>query len=185
MSGRSGLTHASHGPPEIAARGRPDASPPETRDGRFATKRLPARSTNSPVVAAAKSFLTPQQVEVLRLRRDGKTQAEIAGLLGTSRANVSLLEGRARSNIERARETLRTWEGLDAPVRLHFHAGTDILDVPKRVFDAVDENKLKVRSDVLSLLARVKEECAAKLDNRILREDLWVLVGSDGEVSFR
>jgi len=136
-------------------------------------------------VARAKSFLTDQQTAVLKMRNDGKSQAEIAKILGTSRANVSLLEGRARENIKRARETLRAWEELTAPVKLHFAGGTDILEVPKKVFDAIDENELKVRSDMLSLLVRMKAECSEKLDNRILREDLWVLVGPDGEVSFR
>ena len=132
-----------------------------------------------------RSFLTEQQVEVLRQRREGKTQAEIAELLGTSRANVSLLEGRAKDNIERARETLREWEEISAPVKLRFPEGTDILEVPKEVFDATDENEIKIKSDMLSLLARLKAECSGKLNNRILREELCVLVNSDGEVSFR
>ena len=132
-----------------------------------------------------RSFLTKQQVEVLRLRIEGKTQAEIAELIGTSRANVSLLEGRAKDNIERARETLGVWEELSAPVKRRFSEGTDILDVPKEVFNATDEKKIKIKSDMLSLLARLKAECSGKLNNRILREELWVLVSADGEVSFR
>ena len=116
---------------------------------------------------------------------EGKTQAEIAELFGTSRANVSLLEGRAKDNIERARETLRAWEEVSAPIKLRFPEGTDILEVPKKVFDATDEKEIKIKSDMLSLLALMKTDCSGKLNNRILREELWVLVSTDGEVSFR
>jgi len=136
-------------------------------------------------VPRGKSFLTKQQLTVLRMRKDGKTQAEISELLGTSRANVSLLEGRAKDNIERARETLNEWEEITAPIKLHFPEGTDILEVPKVVFDEIDENEIKVKSDMLSLLARLKAECPDKLNNRILRNELLVLISPDGEVSFR
>ena len=47
-----------------------------------------------------KSFLTEQQIRILQLRAKGLKQSEIAELLGTSRANVSILEHRALEKIE-------------------------------------------------------------------------------------
>lgn len=38
------------------------------------------------------SFLTDTQIKVLKLRKKGLTQEEIAKMLGTSRANISMIE---------------------------------------------------------------------------------------------
>ncbi len=48
-----------------------------------------------------KSFLTEQQIRVLQLRAKGLKQSEIAEILGTSRANVSILERRALRRLKR------------------------------------------------------------------------------------
>jgi Tfx family DNA-binding protein len=52
---------------------------------------------------------------VLRLRQSGLTQEDIARRIKTTRANVSLIEKRARENIDRSRETLKEWESIVSP----------------------------------------------------------------------
>jgi Tfx family DNA-binding protein len=75
-----------------------------------------------------KSFLTKRQVMVLRLRQSGLTQDEIARRIKTTRANVSLIEKRARENIDRSRETLKEWESIVSPVRVIIKKGTDVIN---------------------------------------------------------
>jgi Tfx family DNA-binding protein len=53
-----------------------------------------------------------KQVEILRLRARGFTQHETARKLGTSRANVSMIEWRLRKKLEKARDTINAYEAL-------------------------------------------------------------------------
>ncbi|MDD2639276.1 MAG: Tfx family DNA-binding protein, partial [Methanothrix sp.] len=53
------------------------------------------------------SLLTNRQASVLRLRRKGMSQQEVAEQLGTTRSNVSILEKRALQNVAKARATLK------------------------------------------------------------------------------
>ncbi len=70
------------------------------------------------------SFLTEQQIRILRLRaQGGLKQSEIAELLGTSRANVSILERRALRKIEKARNTLLLWEQINSRLSVEVRKG--------------------------------------------------------------
>ncbi len=51
-------------------------------------------------------LLTDRQKEVLRYRKQGMTQQEIADIISTSKANVCTIEKSAMENIRRAKETL-------------------------------------------------------------------------------
>jgi HTH-type transcriptional regulator, fmd operon transcriptional regulator len=53
----------------------------------------------------------------MELRSRGFTQLETAKKLGTSRANVSMIECRAKKKLEKARETLRIFEALHSSRR--------------------------------------------------------------------
>ena len=55
-------------------------------------------------------FLTERQMQILRLRKDGMKQGEIASRLGTTRQNIAILEGRAVKKIEEAAMTLQMLE---------------------------------------------------------------------------
>jgi HTH-type transcriptional regulator, fmd operon transcriptional regulator len=55
-----------------------------------------------------------KQLKILRLRERGFTKLETAKVLDTSRANVSMIELRARRKLERARETIRAYEDLQS-----------------------------------------------------------------------
>ena len=48
-------------------------------------------------------MLTKKQIEILKLRSNGYSQADIAKKLGTSRANISAIEKSAWENVKRAR----------------------------------------------------------------------------------
>lgn len=86
-----------------------------------------------------KSFLTEQQIRVLQLRAKGLKQSEIAEILGTSRANVSILERRALEKIEKARNTLLLWEQINSKISVEVKKGEDIFQVPEKLFKKADE----------------------------------------------
>lgn len=134
---------------------------------------------------AEASVLTRRQAEVLALRERDVAQAAIADRLGTSRANVSSVEASARENVRKARETVAFAEALSAPVRVEVEAGTDLYDVPSRVYDACDEVGLKVAHAAPELMTHVSDEAGDAVAGREIREDLLVGVTTAGEVTVR
>ncbi|EJN59734.1 hypothetical protein SAMN04487950_3189 [Halogranum rubrum] len=131
------------------------------------------------------SILTRRQAEVLALRERGVRQTVIADRLGTSRANVSSIEASARSNVEKARETVAFAEALTAPVQVDVTAGTDLYDVPKLVYDACDEAGVKVNHTAPDLMKLVSDAAGDAVQGREVRESILVGVTSDGAVRVR
>ncbi|MDY6966285.1 MAG: Tfx family DNA-binding protein [Halobacteriota archaeon] len=129
-----------------------------------------------------RSFLTEQQIEVLKLRELGLTQKEISEKIGTTRENVSIIEKRGRTNIERSRETLKEWRRIKAPIIIKIDKGTDILNIPKQIFDEADRKGIKVKSNLIEILTRLGMDKRGLIKNRILIGDLEVLIMNDGEV---
>ncbi len=62
--------------------------------------------------------LTKIQLEVLRLRMTGLTQEEVATRLETTRQNISLVERRAKRNLEKAEETIAAYRKLERSPQL-------------------------------------------------------------------
>ncbi|MGM0591120.1 MAG: Tfx family DNA-binding protein [Halobacteriota archaeon] len=134
---------------------------------------------------AETNVLTRRQAEVLALRERGVRQSTIADLLGTSRANVSSIESSARTNVEKARETVAFAEALTAPVRLEIEVGTDLYDVPKLVYDACDEVGVRVNHTAPNLMKIISDNAGEAVHGRQVRERLFVGVTSDGAVRVR
>jgi Tfx family DNA-binding protein len=135
--------------------------------------------------AADENVLTRRQAEVLALRERDVSQADIADRLGTSRANVSSIEASARENISKARETVAFAEALRAPVRVVLDAGTDLYDVPARVFDECDEVGVKVNYTAPELMKLVSDAAGDAVSGRNIEQELLVGITSDGEVRVR
>lgn len=131
------------------------------------------------------SVLTRRQAEVLALRERDIPQAAIAESLGTSRANVSSVEASARANVAKARETVAFAEALQAPVRVSFDPGTDLFDVPGRVYTACDEADVKVGYTAPELMKLVGDEAGDAVGDREVCEPLVVGVTHEGEVRVR
>lgn len=121
-------------------------------------------------------------MRVLKLRMKGLTQAEIARRLNTSRANVSILEHRAKGNIARAGRTLKLAERLKAPVVIVANQGDDILQVPKRLFDAADSAKIRVKQGTADIIAKIKEEAGDRIHGRSATKSFDLALTSDGEI---
>ena len=120
---------------------------------------------------------------VLRMRQSGLTQEEIARRIKTTRANVSLIEKRARENIDRSRETLKEWESIVSPVRVAVKKGTDVIKIPELVFAEADKQGIHVKSNSLDLITRLKKEKGEIISNRTLDEDMEIDITDSGEVN--
>lgn len=131
------------------------------------------------------SVLTRRQAQVLALRERGIAQQAIADELGTSRANVSSVEASARENVRKAGETVAFAEALQAPVRITVDAGTDLYDVPGRVFTACDEADVKVNRTAPELMKQVADEAGDAIQGREVKRDIVVGVTSEGRVRVR
>ncbi|AFL95390.1 DNA-binding protein, Tfx type [Thermococcus cleftensis] len=123
---------------------------------------------------SARSFLTEQQIKILRLRARGLKQSEIAELLGTSRANVSILERRALDKIEKARNTILIWEQINAKVSVEVKRGEDIFSVPDRLFEKADELGIKVPYSTAEIIAFLVEH--APISDRIAKRDFTLFL---------
>jgi len=131
------------------------------------------------------SVLTRRQAEVLALREQGHPQAEIADMLGTSRANVSSVEASARENVRKARETVAFAEALRAPVRLAVEQGTDLYDVPRMVYAACDDAGVKVNRTAPELMKLVSDEAGDAVQGREVQRSITVGVTREGTVRVR
>jgi Tfx family DNA-binding protein len=128
------------------------------------------------------TFLTKMQARVLELRVKGLTQAEIARQLKTSRANVCILEHRARRNIARAERTLKLSAKILAPVVLKIKPGDDVISAPRRLFSAADAAKVDVKLDTPALIAKIRREAQDKLRGRTATAPIELVLTADGEV---
>ncbi|PSQ27680.1 RNA polymerase subunit sigma-70 [Halobacteriales archaeon QS_9_68_17] len=129
--------------------------------------------------------LTRRQAEVLALRQQGIPQSTIAEMLGTSRANVSSVEASARTNVEKAQETVAFAEALKAPVQVEVEPGTDLYDVPQMVYDACDEASVKVNHTAPDLMKVISDEAGDAVGGRDVSEALLVGVTAEGSVRVR
>lgn len=129
--------------------------------------------------------LTRRQAEVLALRQQGIPQSTIAEMLGTSRANVSSVEASARTNVDKARETVAFAEALKAPVQVEVEPGTDLYDVPQMVYDACDEASVKVNHTAPDLMKVISDEAGDAISGRDVSEALLVGVTAEGSVRVR
>jgi len=121
-----------------------------------------------------KSFLTEQQIKILRLRARGLKQSEIAELLGTSRANVSILERRALEKIEKARNTLLIWEQINSKVSVDVRKGDDIFEIPEKLFKKADELGVKVPYSTAEIIAFLVEH--APVEDRLAKRDFTIFL---------
>ena len=131
------------------------------------------------------SVLTRRQAEVLALRERGISQAAIADELGTSRANVSKVEASARENISKAKETVAFAETLQAPVQVEIDPGTDLYEVPDRVYEGCDEAGVKVPYSAPEVMKLVSESAGDAISGREVRTSILIGITSDGTMRVR
>ena len=127
------------------------------------------------------SFLTKRQLEVLKMRHQGLSQQDIAERLGTTRSNISILEKRARQNIDRAERTVQQWMMIRAPITLEAAAGTDVFDLPKMIFAAADKCGIHLPVTSLDIVVQLRRTAPGLFKKRALEKDARIYVNEEGE----
>ena len=97
-----------------------------------------------------------KQLKILKLRARGFTQIETAKELKTSRANVSMIEWRARKKLDKARETIRAYESLQSSHTVSVDKGTRLAEVPMLVLHEGDKRHIHIKSDIIEIVRLVK-----------------------------
>jgi hypothetical protein len=126
--------------------------------------------------------LTPQQYTVLKHRAEGKSQEETAKLLGTTRQNISLIERRAHSNIEKAEETIKAYKELMKVTSIIIEPLTHLIDVPRLVVDAADEAGVRLRADFTRIYNEFKFIVPGNVDRTKVVKPIKVLILKDGDI---
>lgn len=135
------------------------------------------------MVDIKETHLTRRQFEVLKRRMEGKSLAEIAEELGTSRSNVSSIARIAERNVRKARATFRLIEALGQQIRIDMKAGSNVYEASERVFRAADERGIKVACNYSELVRLITEKLGRKnLRRRRALRDFTVMVGKAGKV---
>ena len=134
---------------------------------------------------AEQSILTRPQAEVLVLRERGFTQRAIADARKTSRANISNIEATARENLQKARETVAFADTVQAAVRIEIESGTELIEIPERVYSTCDREGMKVAASAPELLKVITEGASGFVEDGRLEAPLLIAVGPDGEVTLR
>jgi Tfx family DNA-binding protein len=143
------------------------------------------RQENDEINDHAASFLTERQMKVLMLRQKGRSQQEVAEIMGTTRSNISILEKRAHQNIARARNTIRQWMTVVAPISLNIPAGTDVFDIPARIFEAADQRAIQLPITSLDIIVRLRREAPKLFAKRALSQEIEIYVTEDGTIIIR
>jgi len=129
-------------------------------------------------------LLTDRQKEVLRYRKQGLTQQQIADIIHTSKANVCTIEKSAVENIKRARETLEFMYTLDATHLCTIQAGTDLLEVAPIIYKEAQGAGIKVKYDTISLINKLRDAAPERLKARFVKENIDVYINEEGELYF-
>ena len=129
-------------------------------------------------------LLKERQREVLRYRKQGLTQQQIADIISTSKANVCTIEKSAMENIRRAKETLEFLYTLDSTHLCTIAVGTDLFDVPPLIFAEAEKLNIKVNYDTISLINHLRDSRPKSYKARCISEPVEAYLTSTGELYF-
>jgi Tfx family DNA-binding protein len=129
------------------------------------------------------TFLTDRQVEILKMKKKGMTQADIAKIEKTTRGNICIIEKTALRNVERADNTIKLYKTLEAPVWLTIPVGTDLLDAPKMVFKAADKKRVKVSIDSAMIIVKLKTQVPYKMHGRLITNEIDISADQHGNLT--
>jgi len=131
-----------------------------------------------------RSLLTERQMEVLRYRKDGKTQQQIADIFHTSKANVCSIEKNARRKIQSAQETLSSHYLLDARLIFTLDAGSDLFDSIPHIIEQAGQAGIPAPGDPMDLINRIRNEKPDRIHGRYIKKAIDVYLESNGGLRF-
>lgn len=129
------------------------------------------------------SLFTERQYEIMRLRKEGLTQEQIAGKLGVTRQNISILERRTHENMEKAMNTLNLAFELEFLHKISIDRGMNILEASKRIFAEADRAGVKLRENYLSLAMLIKSTAATRIQHGKLTVPLLAYLRKNGRIT--
>lgn len=107
-----------------------------------------------------RGILTIEQFLVLKYRARGYTQLQTANSLGMTRANVSMIESRAKRKISNAKATIRAYESLFSKQTVIIPKGTRLQQVPSLVYNAADSQRIHLKGNLVDIIRMVKSRGA-------------------------
>ena len=128
-------------------------------------------------------LLTPRQIEVLKMKRKGMSQADIARMMKTTRGNISTIESTAMKNIEKAQKTVKFYHAIEAPIWITVPPGTDLYDIPPLLFKEADRKKIKIAVDSATIIVKLKTVSPEKIHRRVTVDEIEVSVDKNGNIS--
>jgi len=84
------------------------------------------------------------------------TQREAAAELRTTRANISMIESRARKKVALARETIEAYHGTLTEHSVRISKGTRFYDIPPLVLKEGDKRGIHLRSNLVDIVRMVR-----------------------------
>lgn len=127
--------------------------------------------------------LTERQIEVLKLREQGLTQAAVAEKLGTTDSNVSAIERAAEANIEKARMTLRVVHTIRSAVQFQVAAGESIDELVDAIYERGDAANIRVSYRKPELYGHLYHELEAVLEDGELQHEASVGITAEGRIT--
>ena len=129
------------------------------------------------------TFLTDRQVEILKMKKKGMTQADIAKIEKTTRGNICIIEKTALRNVERANNTIKLYKTLEAPIWLTIPVGMDLLDIPKMIFKAADKKRVKISIDSAMIVVKLKTQVPYKMHGRLITNEIDISADEHGNLT--
>ncbi len=129
---------------------------------------------------AKQTILTARQIEILGLRSQALSTAEIASSIGTTTKNVIIIESAIHRKLERAANTIRLIQegGLASVVTAE--RGTHLLDAIRSVLDEADRTHTKLRGNLLDLMTSIRAFAGSRISGGSLTSPLTVMLFRTG-----
>lgn len=137
------------------------------------------RIQNTSAIKSRTNF-TSRQLEVLLLRKRGFTQEKVAKMLGTSRANISIIERNTYRVVWAAQATIAAFEALHQDGVFLIPSRTSIYDIPRLIFLRGDALGIKIKLNENDILALTKSK--GNIRQYRLVSPLAVRIKSDGQL---
>ncbi len=128
------------------------------------------------------TFLTEEQVRVLRLRAKGYSGDKIAKELGMTRSNAYAILRSALRNINRAKRTLELYMEIFSSVIVEIREGTKLLEVPPIVYRTADEYGIKVGMKSAELVAFLERSTSDLFENGGAVKSFKLKLRRDGRI---